>query len=131
MKKTRSLLILIAALALTACGNSEKAASSGGTISDNSSDLSVISDNLSDELNTEPLNSVTENLQHDLIELKSNPHVNIDWSGAVIGYPVQEISECYAIKKIGGYELHPDKTMTAEEQLVQFESYCKSYQQDC
>ena len=128
MKKlSRSLVILMAALALTACGNSEKAAPSGGNTSDDSSDLNVISDNSSDKLNTEPLKSVTENLRHNFDELKSDPHVNIDWNGAAIGYPVQGISECYAIKKIGGYELHPDKTMTAEEQLAQFESYCKSY----
>ena len=56
MKKlSRSLVILMAALALTACGNSEKAAPSGGNTSDDSSDLNVISDNSSDKLNTEPL----------------------------------------------------------------------------
>lgn len=79
------------------------------------------------EGNCVSLINATERIPEEISTLKSNPHVNIDWSGAAIGYPVQPISECCAIKKIGGYELHPDKAMTAEEQLAQFQSYCKSY----
>ena len=121
MKKLKSLLILMAALALTACGNSMPV---GGEFSGSSG---VISDNSSDNLSTEPLKSVTGNLLRDFDELKSTSYANIDWSGAAIGYPVQEISECYAVKKANGYEVHPDKVMTAEEQLAQFEIYCKNY----
>ncbi|MGN0682959.1 MAG: hypothetical protein ACI4JY_04705 [Oscillospiraceae bacterium] len=76
---------------------------------------------------TIPLKTVTENLSAELNELKNNTDMNIDWSNAVIGCPLQGISECYALKLTFDYEAHPEKVLTVEEQLEQFESYCKSY----
>lgn len=37
------------------------------------------------------------------------------------------VSECTGVKLTAYYEAHPDKTMTVQEQLDLFESYCKSY----
>lgn len=76
---------------------------------------------------TTPLKIVSENFAAELNELKSNPHKNIDWSNAAIGYPLGEISECYAVKLMDDYEVQPEKVLPIEEQLAQFESYCKSY----
>lgn len=76
---------------------------------------------------TTPLKTVTENYAAELNELKSNPHKNIDWSNAAIGYPFRGISECYAVKLMDDYEVHPEKVLPIEEQLAQFEYYCKIY----
>lgn len=76
---------------------------------------------------TMPLKIVTENFESELNELKTKSPDNIDWSGA-IGFPVPVVSECYAVRVSDThYEIYPDKVMTVEEQLAQFESYCKSY----
>lgn len=107
-------LAAAASLLLTACGS---------TTSSSGESAEVIESNSV----TTPLKTVTENFAAELNELKSTTQVNIDWSNAVIGYPLQGISECYAVKLMKDYEVHPEKVMTVEEQLAQFESYCKSY----
>lgn len=107
-------LAAAASLLLTACGSTTSSSGeSAGVIESNSV--------------TTPLKTVTENFAAELNELKSTPQVNIDWSNAVIGYPLQGISECYAVKLMGDFEAHPEKVMTVEEQLAQFERYCKTY----
>lgn len=101
---------------------------SGCGQSGNSNDNSDVSD--VGAINTTaavPLNIAVGEMSAELNKLKSNPDVNIDWSNAVIGYPLQKISECYAVKLITDYEAYPEKIMTAEEQLKQFEIYCKTY----
>lgn len=74
-----------------------------------------------------PLNIAVDGMSAELNDLKSNSSANIDWSNAVIGYPLQGISECCALKLTNDYEVHPEKVLTVEEQLAQFKSYCKSY----
>lgn len=107
-------LAAAACLLLTACGS---------TTSNSNESAEVIESNSV----TTPIKTVAENFESELNELKSTPQVNIDWSNAVIGCPLQGISECYAVKLMGDFEAHPEKVMTVEEQLAQFELYCKSY----
>lgn len=119
MKKL--ITILAFSLLLTGCGQS-----------DNSKDDSDASDGGINSAITPgekgvPINAAVDGMSAALNQLKNNAHKNIDWSNAAIGYPLREISECYAVRLISGYEAHPDKVMTAKEQLAQFESYCKSY----
>ena len=73
-----------------------------------------------------PLKDVTENLQADIAKLRTTTYKNIDWS-EVAGFSAPAVSECTGVKLTSYYEAHPDKTMTVQEQLDLFESYCKSY----
>lgn len=73
-----------------------------------------------------PLKDVTENLQDDIGRLRTSTYKNIDWS-EVAGFSAPAVSECTGVKLTSYYEAHPDKTMTVQEQLDLFESYCKSY----
>lgn len=107
-------LAAAASLLLTACGSTTSSSGESAEVIESNSD-------------TTPLKTVTENFAAELNELKITPQVNIDWSNAAMGYPLQGISECYAVKLMGDFEAHPEKVMTVEEQLAQFESYCKSY----
>lgn len=107
-------LAAASSLFLTACGSTTSNSGESAEVIESNSD-------------TTPLKTVTENFESELNELKNNPQVNIDWSNAAIGYPLQGISECYAVKLMDAFEAHPEKVMTVEEQLAQFESYCKSY----
>lgn len=121
--KLRNIFALAVAMCLTLSGCGQ---------SDNSSDNSGIS-NVGNKDITAPdgngveLKTAVNGMSAEFNELKNNPHKNIDWSNAAIGYPLQGISECYAVKLKEGFEVHPEKIMTVEEQLAQFESYCKSY----
>ena len=107
-------LAAAASLLLTACGSTTS----------NSGESAEVIESKSD---TTPLKTVTENFAAELNELKSNPHKNIDWTDAAIDYPLGEISECYAVKLMDDYEVHPEKVLPVEEQLAQFERYCKTY----
>lgn len=91
-----------------------------------SSDVGIDS-SITPEEKSVPLNVAVDGMSAELNDLKSNSPANIDWSNAAIGCPLQGISECYALKLTNDYEAHPEKVLTVEEQLEQFESYCKSY----
>lgn len=73
-----------------------------------------------------PLKDVTENLQDDIGRLRTSTYKNIDWS-EVAGFSAPAVSECTGVKLTAYYKAHPDKTMSVQEQLSLFESYCKSY----
>ncbi|MGN0670891.1 MAG: hypothetical protein ACI4JZ_10115 [Oscillospiraceae bacterium] len=107
-------LAAAASLFLTACGS---------TTSNSGESTEVIESNSE----TTPFKTVTESFESELNDLKSTPQVNIDWSNAAIGYPLQGISECYAVKLMDAFEVHPEKVLPIEEQLAQFEYYCKIY----
>lgn len=121
-KQNIATLVLVICLILSGCGQSDN--------SSNNSELPDVSSADSPAASEEKgvaLKAAVEGMSEKLDELKTHSPVNIDWSNAKIGYPLQEISECYAVKLTSGYEVYPDKLMTAEEQLAQFESYCKNY----
>ncbi len=120
--KTRNItaFALAMCLILSGCGQSNN--SENNSVASNSDTNSAVEPN-----ETIPINYAINAMSKELDELKGKESVNIDWSDVVIGYPLQEISECYTVQLTTGYDVHPNKVMTVSEQLAQFESYCKTY----